>query len=90
MVTTYWKGWRTLSSKEFVPIFREREWVKILRGEDLILIPFPPDFKNLSKFNHYEDKEWEFQGVVRTAYKKEPPPMFPIPLIVTVVFRRRS
>ncbi|RLG90938.1 MAG: hypothetical protein DRO36_05225 [Candidatus Hecatellales archaeon] len=88
MTVTLWKGWRVLSPKDFVPIFREREWIKILRGEDLILIPFPFDFKDLPELSVYEDGEWEFQGVVKTALREHP--SFKLVPVEVVVFRRRS
>jgi len=88
MTVTLWKGWRVLSPKDFVPIFRERVWMKILRGQDLVLIPFPFNFKDLPKFSAYDDREWEFQGIVKTALREYP--SFKLVPVEVVVFRRRS
>ena len=86
MTSYIWKGWRVHTPDDYVPCFLERTWVKILRGRDLLLIPFPSSFKDFSNIPKDEDEEWEFIGGVKTAMKNPDGSVFPV---MVVVFMRR-
>jgi len=66
-----WKGWRCHPPEDFYPIFRERPWMKILYGKDLILVPFPGFFRNSVILKQFEDEEWEFIGFVITKFNED-------------------
>jgi len=81
-----WKGWRVHTLDDYVPCFKERTWMKILKGKDLLLIPFPPNFKDFSNISEDEDEEWELVGAVKTAMKS-PDKLIPV---TVVVFMRKG
>ena len=81
-----WKGWRDHTLDDYVPCFKERTWMKILKGKDLLLIPFPEDFKDFSNISEDEDEEWEFMGGVKTAMKNPNGCVF---RVMVVVFMRK-
>jgi len=63
-----WKGFLNIDRNEFFVFFKKRVWYQILKGEDLILIPFEEDFKPI-EMELLEDEEWEYLGEVLTAWR---------------------
>jgi len=86
MTVFIWKGWRVHTPDDYIPCFLERTWIKILKGRDLLLIPFPPCYKDVKKISRDEDEEWEFVGGVKTAMWHPDGGVFPV---MVVVFMRK-
>ena len=77
-----WKGFLSISEKEFFVKFKRRFWYKVLVGEELILIPFDEDWEPMN-MEELEDEEWEYMGEVITVWRNSERK------VRLVIFRRR-
>jgi len=77
-----WKGFLSISEKEFFVKFKRRFWYKVLVGEELILIPFDEDWEPMN-MEELEDEEWEYMGEILTVWENSERK------VRLVIFRRR-
>jgi len=77
-----WKGFLSISEKEFFVKLKRRFWYKVLVGEELILIPFDEDWEPMN-MEELEDEEWEYMGEILTVWENSERK------VRLVIFRRR-
>jgi len=78
----FWKGFLNVNERAFFTKFRKRNWYKLLLGEELVLIPFEPDYIPF-RMDVLEDEEWEYMGEVVTVWTESQKK------VKLVIFRRR-